>query len=329
MLDKKTLREKASIEKRHWIRLTRACNNSCVFCLDSEAHDGSCIPLNKIKKELINGRKKNINRIVLSGGEPTIHPQFLEIVRLTKTLGYRHIQVISNGRMLAYGDFLNSLIEAGVNELTFSIHGHKESLHDKQTRVKGSFRQTLTGLMNALKIPNLIVNIDIVINKFNVKYLAEILRYFINLGVTEFDLLQVIPFGAAWDNKDSVFYDIDESLIYLRKAFELSTNPNLHIWTNRFPAKYLEGFEELIQHPVKLYDEVRGRKEIFEHFLRDGQAIECLGEKCRYCFLHNFCKDIIGLKEKGALCSKVGPPCLNKHKKNNIKPTRYILKKEK
>jgi len=328
MLNKKISREKISTEKRQWVRLTRMCNNHCVFCLDKEAQNGSCIPLEEIKKDLIKGRKEKIIRVVLSGGEPTLHPQFFKITELAKNLGYQHIQVITNGRMFAYGDFLDLAVNAGVNEITFSIHGHNESLHDKQTRVKGSFRQSLTGLLNSLKIPNLIVNVDVVINKFNVKYLADILEYFINLGISEFDLLQVIPFGLAWDNKESVFYDIDKSLVYLRKAFELSRKPSLYIWTNRFPAKYLEGYEDLIQHPVKLYDEINGRKEIFEQFLNNGGVISCKGERCQYCFLENFCQDLVEFKERGRLYPKDIPICLSRFKKtrrNNLKSK--ILKK--
>lgn len=316
MLDKNILREKVAVEKRNWVRLTRVCNNRCLFCLDKEAQNGTCISLKSINKELQRGRKEGARRAVLSGGEPTLHPQFVEIIRLAKSLGYQHIQVITNGRMFAYSDFLDSAVKAGINELTFSIHGHKESLHDKQTQVKGSFRQTLTGLMNALKMPNLIVNVDVVINKFNVRYLADTLKYFINLGISEFDLLHVIPFGMAWNNKDSVFYNIDKSLVYLRKAFELSRNPNLYIWTNRFPVKYLEGYEDLIQHPVKLYDEINGRKEIFEWFLNNGKKIDCRGKRCQYCFLGDFCKDLTELKRKGSLVSKGSPFCLDGSKQS-------------
>jgi pyruvate-formate lyase-activating enzyme len=314
MVNKKILRENASTKKRYWLRLTRTCNNHCVFCLDKEAQDGSCIPLEEVDKNLIQGRKENISRVVLSGGEPTVHPQFLEIIKTAKNLGYRHIQVITNGRMFAYRDFLDSAVKAGINELTFSIHGHKASLHDKQTQVKGSFQQTLTGLMNALKMPNLIVNVDVVISRFNVKYLADTLKYFINLGISEFDLLQVIPFGNAWDNRERVLYNIDESLTYLKQAFQLSKDPNLYIWTNRFPAQYLEGFEDLIQHPVKLYDEIRGRKEMLEQFLSNGQTVDCRGERCQYCFLEDFCQDLVEFKKRGHLYPKNIPLCLSRFK---------------
>lgn len=320
-------KEKVATQKKQWIRLTSVCNNQCVFCLDKEAQDGSYVPLEKINKELIQGIKENIRRVVLSGGEPTLHPQFLEIIKLAKNLRYQHIQIITNGRMFAYKIFLDSVVKTGVDEITFSMHGHNEELHDKQTQVKGSFNQALTGLMNALKIANLIVNIDVVINKFNVKYLADILKFFINLGVSEFDLLQVIPFGRAWDYRDSVFYNIDESFIYLKRAFQLSKNPNLHLWTNRFPAKYLEGFEDLIQHPFKLYDEIRGRKEMFDYFLNNGEKLSCMGERCRYCILEGFCKDLIQFKKEGKLVSRSIPFCLGKAKDSRFVKSykKYIL----
>jgi len=303
-------RERAANRIKHWVRLTRACNNHCIFCLDKEAQNGSSIPIEDIKEDLALGRENNADKVVLSGGEPTIHPDFFEIVRLAENIGYRDTQVISNGRMFMYNDFLAAAVKAGMSEVTFSMHGHNEKLHDSQTQVKGSFNQALSGLRNALSIDGLIVNIDIVINKTNVRHLHKIIKFFIQMGVREFDLLHVIPFGRAWDNKDSVFYNIDESLIYLRKAFELSRSPNLYIWTNRFPPQYLEGFEELIQSPVKLYDEVRGRKKMLEAFLLEDRLLECHGPRCRYCFLQDFCKDLSILAKEKILYPKKIPCCL-------------------
>ncbi len=305
-------REKIFLKKRHWVRLTRTCNNRCIFCLDKDAQDGAFIPLKDIRKDFARGLNEGIRRVVLSGGEPTLHPRFFEIIKLAKNLGYRHIQVISNGRMFAYKDFLDSAVNAGVNEVTFSIHGHQAILHDKQTQVRGSFIQSLTGLLNALKEANLIVNVDVVINKFNVRYLTDILKFFINLGVSEFDLLQVMPFGRAWDNKNSVFYELNEYQDVLRQAFRLSKNPNLSIWTNRFPAAYLEGLEGLIQHPGKLFDEVKGCRDMFEKFIGQGAMMGCWGKRCRYCCLEAFCGDLITLRGNGSLSVRPGPLCIDK-----------------
>lgn len=303
-------KETAAQTKRHWVRLTRMCNNKCMFCLDKEAQDGSFMALEEIRLDLQKGRDFGIKRVVLSGGEPALHPEFLDIVGLAKELGYTHIQVITNGRMFAYPQFLRQAVKNGVLEITFSIHGHTDKLHDQQTQVVGSFAQSLKGLTNALQIKGLIISVDVVINKINVNYLKDILEFFINLGVYEFDLLQIIPFGRAWDNREKLFYNLDNHHTHLKQAFQLSKNQNLHIWTNRFPAKYLEGFEDLIQHPVKLYDEIGGRRDMFDEFIKNGEKIDCRGERCQYCFLEDFCGDLVELKDKGKLVAHANPFCL-------------------
>ena len=305
-------RKSTEEEKRFWVRLTKKCNNRCIFCLDSEVQDGSVIPFSEIQNQLIEGRKEKFDRLILSGGEPTLHPQFLEIVKEGKKLGYKKIQVISNGRMFMYKDFLMEGVRNGISEITFSIHGHTPEIHDRLTQIEGSFFQSILGLRNALKVSNLIVSVDIVINKLNYKYLPEILNFFISLGVREFDLLQVVPFGRAWENRKKVFYDIKKALPYLKKTFEISKEKGVFIWTNRFPAQYLEGFEYLIQSPKKIFDEVNGRKELFWKFLKEGKMMDCFGERCRFCFLESFCQDLIKIKKEKKLYGKRFPFCLER-----------------
>lgn len=324
-------KERAANVIKHWVRLTRICNNHCIFCLDAEAQNGSCISIEDIKKDLALGIKNNATKVILSGGEPTLRPDFIEIIKLTRSTGFQDIQVISNGRLFIYKDFLMAAVKAGVSEVTFSMHGHTDTLHDKQTQVSGSFHQSLTGLKNALTIKDLIVSIDIVINKINVEYLADILKFYIKLGAHEFDLLQVIPFGQAWDNKERLFYDLDSYYDRLEQAFRLSRNPNIYIWTNRFPSEYLEGFEDLIQSSAKLYDEVGGRKAMFNNFLLGRSSIACRGTRCDFCFLKGFCTDLVELKKRGRLAPRLYPACLKEFDRSidsNKSISKYIWDKD-
>ncbi|GEM_PF-2340527 len=314
-------REQAAIIKKHWVRLTRTCNNRCLFCLDSEAQNGAHIPLNHIFAELRKGRKSGANRAILSGGEPTLHPGLINIITTARKIGYDHIQIITNGRMFAYKNFLTNCLASGLSEVTFSIHGHTEKLHDRLTGVNGSYRQTMQALKNAFREKNLIVSVDIVVNKLNVKYLKTIIKKLINIGAREFDILHIIPFGRAWDNRTTLFYDIDKSLPFLRKAFQLSLDPSLHIWANRFPPYALEGFEHLMQHPNKFYEEIKARKEIFRQFLIKGKKMYCHGERCRYCFLENFCHDLITFKQDKKLATVKPPFCT----KIGLKAEKYLF----
>jgi MoaA/NifB/PqqE/SkfB family radical SAM enzyme len=308
-------REQAATTPRLWVRLTKSCNNHCLFCHDAPAQDGSMIPEATIRDILSQGRRDKYSRVVLSGGEATLHPRFLDIVAYAKQIGYAPIQVVTNGRMFAYPDFLSAAINAGLGEITFSIHGHTPRLHDLQTRVPGSFEQALAGLRNAISSKRLVVNMDIVINKLNVRHLARILTFFHRIGIHEFDLLHIIPFGEAWSHRQEVFYAPAKNLTSLRRAFDVGNKLGLCLWTNRFPPAYLEGYENLIQHPHKLHDEVLGRKVMFDNFLRHGAVPDCRGLRCHDCFLGSFCADKRSLRERGSLTPRSLAPCLTHQQK--------------
>lgn len=297
-------------EARHWVRLTAACNNKCIFCLDAAARMGEMLPFRGIMEDLQRGRDAGITRAVLSGGEPTIHPRFIEIIEETRKMGYTHIQVVSNGRYYSDPAFLDKCIQAGLKETTISVHGHTAELHDVLVDAPGAFKETLAGLVNALKRPELIVSVDVVLNKMNMAVIDDMMWFFVRLGVREFDLLHVIPFSSAWDHWQKLNYDPMETQERFHKALKIARNMGVTIWTNRLRAKYLEGFENLIQNPQKLHDEVRGRNKMFTEYLTSGKMMHCRGKRCEFCFMEGWCDGLIALRKKGSMKGHSRPKCL-------------------
>jgi tRNA A37 methylthiotransferase MiaB len=47
-------KEQTQSQNRIWVRISSACNNKCIFCLDSEAHNGTFTDENEVKKEIKN-----------------------------------------------------------------------------------------------------------------------------------------------------------------------------------------------------------------------------------------------------------------------------------
>jgi MoaA/NifB/PqqE/SkfB family radical SAM enzyme len=301
--DKVASHEDAAHEKRNWVRLTFDCNDHCIFCLDSDTHTGDMRDRDDVKRQILEGRRAGATRLILSGGEPTIHPNYVEFVRLGHQAGYPKIQTVTNGRMFSYGDFLDRCLDAGLSEITFSIHGPNAKVHDALVGTKGAFEQEMTGLRSALAhrsaspaaLP--VVNVDIVVNRGNVRVLPEMLALFYGMGVKEFDLLQVVPFGRAFtDGRDTLFYDLAEMRPYIQEALAYSKKPDVHIWMNRFPPQHLEGYEHLIQDPYKLNDEVRGRKEEYARLLDEGEWLSCREPaRCKYCYLERLCDTLEGV----------------------------------
>jgi molybdenum cofactor biosynthesis enzyme MoaA len=284
-------RERVANVRKHWVRLVTACNSRCVFCLDTDTPRNVYIPDDDVRREIKRGRDElRADKIILSGGEGSLHPQFVDFIAYAKELGYSRIQTVTNGTMLYKRDLYLRAVAAGLGEITYSLHGHTPELHDRLTATPGAFRKLMKGMMRALRDERVIVNVDVCINKQNVPYIDQIVELCLQVGVREFDLLHVIPQGLAFQNRDDLFYDPVEHLPRLQKVFRLNRHPSVVVWTNRFPVEFLEGLEDLIQDPHKMLDEVNGRRFQVRRYLDEGVPLECRQkERCEHCFIEPFC----------------------------------------
>ena len=75
---------------------TGGCNYRCPFCHNSPLiKEHPFLDLNEIL-DYLNKRKKMLDAVVISGGEPTLHKELPEILKLIKELGYI-IKLDTNG----------------------------------------------------------------------------------------------------------------------------------------------------------------------------------------------------------------------------------------
>ena len=284
-------RERVANVRKHWVRCVTACNSRCIFCLDTDTPRNVYVPVDDVRRELLRGREQlRADKVILSGGEGSIHPQFIDLIRYAREIGYDRVQTVTNGVMFARADFYRDAVAAGLGEITFSLHGHTPELHDRLTGTPGAFRKLMKAMIRALRDGRVIVNVDICINKQNVAVIDQVVELCLSVGVREFDLLHVIPQGVAFENRDQLFYDPIEHLPRLQKVFRLNRHPSVVVWTNRFPVEFLEGLEDLIQDPHKMLDEVNGRRYQVRRYLDEGVPLECRQqERCQYCFIEPFC----------------------------------------
>jgi pyruvate-formate lyase-activating enzyme len=164
------------------------CNNKCLMCTNPDwpwpAWDGSfkydyqslVKRIKKSEKEI----KKKYDSIYLSGGEPTLHPRFLELLEfIGKLFPEQRIKLLTNGRKFLYKDFAQRTLDITDNlDIELSIYGSNEKNHQAVTRASGSFEQTIQGLANLLdyKKEGQLVNVRFVITKFSYKSLGEFLK---------------------------------------------------------------------------------------------------------------------------------------------------------
>lgn len=295
MAKNKVLDADCVFEKKKWLSITGLCNNNCLFCLDGERPDKYHKNKEEIKKEIYTARKSGCTKLILSGGDPTIHPNIIEFVKYSSKLGFSKIQVITNGRMFASKRFTKDIIEAGLHEVTFSIHGFNSDIHDELTRVPGSFKQVKKGVKNVRETnSNMIINTDSCITQKNYTYMPKIIKYIVNvLNINEVNLMTMVPQGKAWEHKNDIMCNYEEIAPFVREVIDFCAKNNVVLWLSRFPAEYLEDYEEFMEDPYKLLDDVEGRLEN----LKDTIEPRCMGERCFYCCLNKICGQILRINE--------------------------------
>jgi len=210
-----------------------------------------------VKKHLEAGIKNGANEVVLTGGEPTIRKDILEIISYAKSLGYEYIQLQTNGRMLYYMPFVKKLISAGVTDFGPAIHGHTAKIHDYITRSPGAFKQVVQGVKNLRKLGQYII-MNSVINKLNYKYLDKLAQLFIDLEVDQFQLAFIHPVGNAWKYFDILVPRKSEVMPYVHKALDLGKEHGFKMMVEAYPYCFMQGYEkycsELYMPPAEIRD---------------------------------------------------------------------------
>ncbi len=106
--------------------ITDACNLECNYCFAASGPAQTHRSLDEVEAMLRGALTEagGPTPLQLSGGEPTIHPDILAIVRRARDLGYGHIEVNTNGILVANRpSFAQSLREAGATSLYLQFDG--------------------------------------------------------------------------------------------------------------------------------------------------------------------------------------------------------------
>jgi hypothetical protein len=92
------------------IEITGQCNLSCNICF-AAAPSGGHVPFDQISSMIDSyvSYEAEPELLQLSGGEPTLHPDIIEIVRYAKNLGIQDVAVSTNGLRLLEEDFAEEL----------------------------------------------------------------------------------------------------------------------------------------------------------------------------------------------------------------------------
>jgi MoaA/NifB/PqqE/SkfB family radical SAM enzyme len=130
------------------LELTYHCNLNCFYCYNDRGKQGSSLSLRRYKILLEDLARMQTLFLMLTGGEPMLHPHFFEIGRIARELGFV-IRIRTNGHTLDSRNIERLLHEVDPYMIEVSLHGACAEVHDRQTRVTGSFDRLIRHLRYA------------------------------------------------------------------------------------------------------------------------------------------------------------------------------------
>ena len=197
------------------------CNHQCICCpLTTYDRLHNRLSFYEIKERVaLIKRQDMVSHIVLSGGEPMLHPDFLKILEYVVDEGF-YITVLSNSVRCKNRDFVRKIkriIPENKFDIITAIHSSTPSIHDRLTGVSGSLLQTLSGIDNLVEeeIP---VTIKHIFNRVSLPTLIETFRYLEEHYPPQvgFQFCTMDYSGRAWKNIQELFVMMED----IKKSIE-------------------------------------------------------------------------------------------------------------
>jgi MoaA/NifB/PqqE/SkfB family radical SAM enzyme len=179
--------------------ITTTCNLHCKHCYFGDYlsknqfvnKEQFCLELDRLK----NDKHK---KIVLLGGEPTLHPDYPELLKIASQKGFSEITVDTNA-------CANFPLPVGIEirdklKIRISFESHESRVHD-YLRGSGSFDRA-QGTLKKLAQANSPIEITTTLNRINKNCFPGIVDFFSSFGVHEFNFHFISMMGNAKVNKE-------------------------------------------------------------------------------------------------------------------------------
>ena len=177
------------------IEVTNRCNMACPICYSGAQPSAADVSLDKIRKylqQLLDLTETPIP-LQISGGEPTLREDLPDTIALAKQIGYRNIELITNGLVIANNpSFLKRCKKAGLTAVYLQFDGLKS---ETTRRIRGQ-DMTLTRqqAVAAIRDTGLCCTLAVVVTRgINESEIGEI----VNFSIDNIDVVRAINFQSA------------------------------------------------------------------------------------------------------------------------------------
>ena len=279
------------------IKANYTCNAKCDYCCISNRKAKRSMSHEEIAENVRYFHERyGISEICLSGGEPTVHENFLENLQYIHNLGltiYLHTNAIKFSRR-KFTERTAPYIDRALVGLSF----HTAALSKKITGTGATFEKRIKGIRNLLDM-GVPVRTNTVIVKDNYRYLPDISRLVGSLGTRK--ALFTLPFFFERHERQVdrfVPESFSEIKPFLQKSIDFLAEKDIAVFLQGLPACKLDEFKNFREiDPDRAF--VDSYCQLDKHsFLFSGMLGYSQDDDCKGC---EFSPDCWGYPLPGAL----------------------------
>jgi len=274
------------------IRLGHECNHACKFCTVYGSNEPT-FSTDEVKKII---RETDAQTIVFTGGEPTIRPDFVELVKFADSLG-KNIEIQTNASNIT-PEIFETLKSSRITHIMASLHSHRRELHKYFSGVDDFDK--IIGNLKRLVDAGFFVAISHVINEKNYKDLLNFVKFVhSNVGKVKFYFGFIRPNGRTQQFPEliprlyKVQYHLYKVLAYLKKKKDVIYE------VEGVPLCYMLEFKEHSSEYFRLrsafyqgQEYVNSMERSYNLIKRQMTRLKTRSKDCELCALKNYCPGI-------------------------------------
>lgn len=189
-----------------WLELTKACNLSCSHCGNNSGPHQPLIDamgFDDWRRVISEARSMGASYLQFIGGEPTIHPNLMDLIGYAREEGFAQIDVFSNATRITEASAME-FARMGVS-FAVSVYGPTPEIHAHFTKSHRSHGQTERGI-RLLRSSGVPVRAGIVIDGYTESSLNATKDYLARLGVSDVHVDRIRNVGRVGnDSPDEDF----------------------------------------------------------------------------------------------------------------------------
>ncbi|MBN2406160.1 MAG: radical SAM protein [Elusimicrobia bacterium] len=241
--------KKKGLSKRILFSIGEQCNMNCRFCFYRFLGERKFKKVREAEAEILRLMEGYAcSDIDITGGEPTVYPELMEILEFCSRAGLKP-SIVTNGQRLADIGYCKRLKKAGIEDVLLSLHGTRSS-HDYMSNNPSAFSKIELAVDN-LVTTGIPFRVNTVITKLNYTDVPDMVGIVSRFNPVCFNLIAFLPIGS-WDDRsrgeaDELIVRYSEAAPYVKKAIDrLEENGCRHINARFFPFCTMKDYEKYV-----------------------------------------------------------------------------------